>query len=617
MPARFRCALPFGADVLATGGVRFRLWAPAEPAVSVALEAEGGRATYPMTRGEDGWFDAVVHDASPGSLYRYRLADGFLVPDPASRFQPADVHGPSEVIEPASHLWRHGDWRGRPWEETVLCEVHPGCFGPEPGFEAVLRRLDHLAAVGVTAVELMPLADFEGRRNWGYDGVLPFAPDAAYGRPEDLKRLVDEAHGRGLMVFLDVVYNHFGPSGNYLARYAPAFFTDRHHTPWGQAIDFDGPSSRQVRAYFAYNALYWLEEYRIDGLRLDAVHAIRDDSRPHILEEIASLVRATIDPARHVHLVLENDDNAARYLERRVDGRAKAYTAQWNDDFHHAAHVLATGESGGYYSDYSTDPVAAMGRVLAEGFAYQGEASKHRGGRRRGEPSGHLPPGAFVAFLQNHDQIGNRAFGERLGSLAQPAAVETLTAVLLLSPQIPLLFMGEEWNSRRPFQFFCDFSGELGAMVRDGRRREFERFPAFADPELAAGIPDPNAPATFEASRLDWSEPEQPAHRAHLALVKRLLEIRRREILPLGIGRPGVNAGHEEEKAALRVHWRFAKGGRLGMVANLSAGSVEGLSWPTFGRRIHATADFPEGELVKLLPPWSLAVFVGADDRLQ
>ena len=354
----------------------------------------------------------------------------------------------------------------------------------------VIDKLDHLATLGVTAIELMPVADTPGRRNWGYDGVCLFAPQSAYGRPEELKALVDAAHGRGLMVFLDVVYNHFGPEGNYLHVYAPQFFTDRYHTPWGAAINFDG-GFRPVRDFFIENALYWLEEYHLDGLRLDAVHAIRDNSTPDILVELAETVRRRVGTGRQVHLVLENDDNASRYLERDRDDRPRWYTAQWNDDAHHALHVLLTGEDAGYYGDYSDAPARHLGRTLAEGFAYQGEASPHRGGSPRGTPSKRLPATAFVPFLQNHDQVGNRAFGDRISTLADADAVRAAVAVLLLAPSPPLLFMGEEWAARQPFPFFCDFGPDLADKVREGRRREFARFHAI--PRRSRASTDPGS----------------------------------------------------------------------------------------------------------------------------
>src|SRR5215510_2682793 len=473
--------LPFGATLLAPDRTRFRLWAPAEQEVAVEIE---GQSAAPMSRGEAGWFE-VEAPCGAGARYRYRLGSGLAVPDPASRCQAEDVHGPSLVVDPRAFRWRHPDWRGRKWQETVLYELHAGALG---GFAGVQATLPGLAALGVTAVELMPINDFPGRRNWGYDGVLPFAPDRAYGTPDELKALVDAAHAEGLMIFLDVVYNHFGPDGNYLGLYAPQFFRSDIATPWGAAIDFRRP---EVRRFFTENALYWLMEYRFDGLRFDAVHAI---SEPDWLDEMAATVRRTVERGRHVHLVLENDGNAAGHLRCGFD-------AQWNDDAHHVLHTLLTGEADGYYTDYADRPADRLARCLAEGFAYQGEPSSYRNGRPRGSPSADLPPTAFVSFLQNHDQIGNRPFGDRLTQSVDPAALQAAIALQLLCPQIPLVFMGEEGASPAPFLFFTDHHGELAKAVRDGRRREFAEFKGFHDGEQAELIPDPNAPETFEASR--------------------------------------------------------------------------------------------------------------------
>src|ERR1700685_660674 len=349
-----RYNMPFGAECLDDASVRFRLWAPAAHQVEVCLAGGNGSVQIPLEPCDKGWLELVTNVARPGSQYRFRINGAQDVPDPASRFQPRDVHGPSEVVDPNAFDWRDGDWSGRRWEEAVIYELHVGAFTSAGMFSAVRERLDYLADLGITAVELMPVADFPGRRNWGYDGVFLFAPDSIYGRPEDLKEMVQGAHERGIMVLLDVVYNHFGPEGNYLRSYAPQFFTDRHRTPWGDGINFDGPESRIVRDFFIHNALYWLTEYHFDGLRLDAVHAIIDDSTPDILTELADAVRRTIEPDRHVHLILENDSNQARYLQRGEHCRPKWYTAQWNDDVHHALHVLITGERAGYYIDYYT-----------------------------------------------------------------------------------------------------------------------------------------------------------------------------------------------------------------------------------------------------------------------
>jgi malto-oligosyltrehalose trehalohydrolase len=561
----------------------------------------------PMRKASTGWYALTVPTAGAGSRYQFRLPDGLLVPDPASRFNPDGVHGPSEVIDPAAFDWPDDDWLGRPWEDAVIYELHVGSFTPAGSFAGVIERLDYLAHLGVTAIELMPVAAFPGRRNWGYDGVLPFAPNATYGRPDDFKRLIAAAHQRGLMVLLDVVYNHFGPDGNYLHAYAPAFFNPRHVTPWGAAINFDGDGSRTVRDFYIHNALYWLEEYHLDGLRLDAVHAFCDDSSPDIVEELETTVRQGPGQERQVHLVLENDRNQARYLGRDV--------AQWNDDIHHALHVLASGETDGYFADYADEPMKRLGRCLAEGFAFQGETSRFHDNELRGEPSSHLPPGAFVSFLQNHDQVGNRAFGERLCHLVSPTALKAVTAVLLLAPPPPLLFMGEEFAAAQPFLFFCDFGGELASKVTAGRRREFASFARFADPAERERIPDPNADQTFTACVLDWSAAEREPHRAVLKLHRRLLALRRQWIAPrlagMGNGAPKLTL---LSKRALKVLWRLGDGSGLSLVANL--GEAEFAMTPEIGNRLFATSNLTPALLAAgRLPPWSVAWHLQPGDR--
>jgi malto-oligosyltrehalose trehalohydrolase len=559
--------MPFGAEPLPAGGVRFRLWAPAARRVEVELPGRDARLR-PLAPAGGGFFEAVLDEAGPGARYGF-VVDGARVPDPASRFQPEGAAGPGEVVDPGAFPWSDAGWRGRPWHEAVLYELHVGAFSRRGDYAGVVEQLDALAGLGVSAVELMPLAECPGRWNWGYDGVLPFAPASRHGRPEALKALVDAAHQRGLMVFLDVVYNHFGPEGNHLARYAPSFFTEEVSTPWGPAIDF---TSRTVRDFFVHNALYWLEEYHMDGLRLDAVHAIHDPSDPDILDELARRVRDGVGREREVHLVLENDRNDARRLARDAARRPLYYTAQWNDDLHHCFHVLLTGEREGYYGDYAAAPARLLARCLGEGFAYQGEPSPHRGGRPRGTPSAELPPTAFVGFLQNHDQVGNRAFGERLDRLAPAAAVEAALAVLLLSPAPPLLFMGEERAAPQPFPFFCDFGPDLARAVREGRRREFAGFAAFRDEAARARIPDPCDPATFASAVVSRDE-AAPGARRRLALCRALLEVRHREIAPRLAGAPGGAARHAPfGDAGVRVTWRLADGARLHLLAHLAAG---------------------------------------------
>ena len=560
--------MPQGAELQSDGRVRFRLWAPECDHIDLALEPRGAPDAplcLPMVAMAEGWHELVTGHAGVGSRYRFVLPNGLHVPDPASRFQPDDVHGPSEVIDPVAYVWQCPDWAARPWSEAVLYELHVGTFTAQGTFRAAIGRLDHLAALGITAIELMPVADFPGTRNWGYDGVLIYAPDSTYGRPEDLKALVDAAHARGIMVLLDVVYNHFGPDGNFLPAYAGMFFTERHKTPWGAVINYDGVHAAPVREFIIHNALYWLEEFNLDGLRLDAVHAILDDSSRHVLDELAERARAF---RRGVHLVLENEDNQARRLTRGADGLPLHYTAQWNDDLHHVLHVAATGERSGYYADYCGD-TGKLGRALAEGFAFQGEWMEFRGAPR-GESCAVLPPPAFVAFIQNHDQIGNRAFGDRLTSSVADVVLRAIASVYLLLPQVPMLFMGEEWGSTQPFPFFCDFAGELGDAVREGRRQEFARFPEFKDEALRERIPDPQAAATFSSAKLDWSDLAEPPHADWLTWYARLLEIRRTGMAPL-FAAIRCGGSHEVlEDGVVTVRWQLPRQERLLLEVNLS-----------------------------------------------
>jgi maltooligosyltrehalose trehalohydrolase len=550
MTQSFTRDLPFGARLMSPDRTRFRLFAPAQQNVQVEVDGQG---TRPMRRSDDGWFEAEA-PCGAGAHYLYVLDDGSRVPDPASRAQAPDVHDWSVVVDPAAYLWQMPEWRGRSWQETIIYELHCGLYG---GFRGVAAALPRLADLGVTAIELMPINDFSGTRNWGYDGVLPFAPDSAYGSADDLKALIDGAHALGLTIFLDVVYNHFGPDGNYLTRYAPTTFREDFHTPWGAGIDF---RRLEVRRFFTENALYWLMEYRFDGLRLDAVHAI---SEPRWLDEMAAEVRASVEPGRKVHLVLEHEGNVANHLRGDFD-------AQWNDDLHNTTHVLLTGETEGYYHDYAEAPAVKLARGLAEGFIYQGEPSLHHGGAARGTSSADLPPTSFVFFLQNHDQIGNRAFGERLTVLCPPDALEAAIALQMLAPQIPLLFMGEEEASQTPFFFFSDYKGELANAVREGRRKEFARFKAFSDPATRERIPDPNELSTFEQSR---PQPDSETGASRFALYRRLLSLRQALIVPRLAGTRAVRAS-ALGKAAVRAHWRLGDGSNLTLLTNLDVEPV-------------------------------------------
>jgi malto-oligosyltrehalose trehalohydrolase len=562
--------MPFGTELAEDGTAHFRLWAPAATEVEVEVTQDQSRAGAALVPVGGGWFSGSLSNLRPGARYGYRIDGGLLVADPASRCNPEDVHAPSMLVDPLAYQWSELGWQGRPWEHAVIYELHVGTFTREGTFAAAIERFDHLVALGVTAIELMPLGDFPGNRNWGYDGVLAFAPEASYGTPEDLKRLVDAAHARGLMVFVDVVYNHFGPEGNYLNAYAPLFFNAQRHTPWGAAINFDGTDSRTVRDFFIHNALYWLEEYCMDGLRIDAVHAIIDDTQPDFVTELCATVRG-VPAQRHVHIILENDRNQARYLGRDAQRRPILATAQWNDDFHHAAHILLSGETDGYYSDYAACPLWYFGRCLAEGFAYQGEPSEYRGGEERGDPSVHLPAGAFVSFLQTHDQVGNRAFGERIGHLAPAEKLQAAIACWLLSPAPPMLFMGEEFNASTPFLYFCDFGPELGAAVARGRREEFARFERFADPKARASIADPTDPETFRRSKLDWSEAAEP--NTWISLYRRCLHLRHQYLVPRLEQQPPSGAFTVDDERLLAVDWTLGEDCALHLRANF--GTVE------------------------------------------
>ncbi|WP_338241342.1 malto-oligosyltrehalose trehalohydrolase [Aurantiacibacter hainanensis] len=538
----------WGPKLLDDGRTRFRLWAPDRSEITLELE---GASPVAMEPEDDGWFSAVA-EAEPGARYRFRVEKDLAVADPASRAQSGGVHGWSVVTDSAAYRWSSANWRGRAWEETVIEEVHVGVLG---GFSGLADRLPEMAERGVTAVEIMPVAAFGGNRNWGYDGVLPYAVAESYGMPDDFKALIDRAHELGLMVFLDVVYNHFGPDGNYLGAYASDFFDAHAHTPWGGAV---AVSRDPVRRFFIDNALMWLGEYRIDGLRFDAVHAIADNT---FLDDMAQEIRAAF-PDRHIHLVLENEGNDA---DRLAPG---LYDAQWNDDFHNVLHVLLTGESEGYYAGFVEDPTAKLARCLAEGFIYQGETPPGSQ-NARGTPSAALPATRFVAFLQNHDQTGNRALGERLTVLADADRLRAATALLLLMPQIPLLFMGDYEGSHSPFLFFTDFEEDLADAVREGRRGEFASFAAFADPQARERIPDPNAHATFAASKPEPGPDAEEWRR----LYRELMALRHAQVVPRLAGAQGLGS-EVLGPGAVAARWRMADSAVLSVAINLGDSDV-------------------------------------------
>ncbi len=506
-------------------GTRFRLWAPKARNMEVILHPESdGETVHPMHAEDAGYFSCTLAEARPGDRYRYRIDGGAAYPDPASRFQPEGVHGPSQVVDPSRFTWTDSHWQGLDRDNLILYELHVGTFHPQGDFSGVVKKLRWIKDLGATAVELMPVADFPGQRNWGYDGVDLFAPARCYGAPDDLRNLVDAAHALELGVFLDVVYNHFGPEGAYWGAYASSYFTSRHKSPWGDAINFDGKASGPVRAFFIENALHWIHEYHIDGLRLDATHAIIDDSPTHFLQELAQTVHARARTSRPALLIAEDDDNDHRII-RPVDQGGYGLDAVWADDFHHQVRRLIAGDDDGYFRDFSGTPEDLL-QTMQQGWFYTGQHSVHRN-RTRGTPTEAIPPQRFVHCIQNHDQVGNRAHGDRLNFNIDLAVYRALSAWLLLSPATPLLFMGQEWAATTPFCFFTDHPEALGKKVTRGRRQEFMQFAAFHDPKKRSTIPDPQAVETFTKSKLDWQEPESEPHAGIVRLYRAALALRR------------------------------------------------------------------------------------------
>ena len=541
--------LPIGATIT-PAGTRFRVWAERAQQVDVVLyQGDQPGDSYAMQPTGAGYYELLLPNVGAGTQYMYRLDGATNRPDPVSRFQPLGVHGPTQVVDPAVFSWNDSDWRGLALEDAVIYELHIGTFTPEGTFDSAIEKLDQLVELGVSAIEIMPVADFPGRWNWGYDGVSLFAPSRAYGGPEALRRLVDAAHKRGLAVVLDVVYNHFGPDGNYLRDFSLHYFTHKHTTPWGDALNFDDVEAEHVRSFFTSNACYWANEYHLDGLRLDATHAIKDDSPTHILAEIAASVRASLPVDRQFLLIAEDERNEPGLVRgrgdiatRRPDDPASAterspqslelsrqpptpnygLDALWADDFHHQVRVALTGEQEGYFGDYSGS-VKDLVATLRQGWFYTGQQSQNLGAAR-GAPADDVAPPAFVYHIQNHDQVGNRAIGDRLSSAVSLEAYRAATVLLLCTPYLPMLWQGQEWAASTPFLFFTDHNAELGRLITEGRRREFERFAAFAGEQ----VPDPQAESTFLESKLNWAEREQPPHDGILQLYHDLLHLRRR-----------------------------------------------------------------------------------------
>jgi maltooligosyltrehalose trehalohydrolase len=547
----------WGSEFVTDGAVRFRLWAPGQQSMILLLNGE----ETPMKAADDGWFELEATGVSPGAEYQFVLADGMAVPDPASRAQKADVNGPSLVIDPDQYAWQNTGWQGRSWEETVVYEMHFGTFTPEGTYRAAIEKLPYLAELGITMIEVLPVSQFGGNRGWGYDGVLLYAPHSAYGTPDDFKAFVDAAHGYGLSVVLDIVLNHFGPEGNYLPLLAPDFFHKERMTPWGPGIAYDVDA---VRRYIVEAPLYWLKEYHLDGLRFDAIDHIHDLSEKHVLNEIAERIRAEITD-RPIHLTTEDSRNIIDLHPRTEQGAAPLFTAEWNDDFHNAVHVFATGETHAYYEDFAEQPEQHVARSLAEGFAWQGEYSPHAG-KVRGVDSTGQPPIAFVDFIQNHDQTGNRAHGDRLIELAGADRTKVLLATLLLSPHIPLLFMGEEYGETNPFLFFTDFHGDLAKAVREGRAKEFKGHHGHDGED----VPDPNAAQTFERSKLDWHRRSSEQGKQWLALTRQLLQLRQQHIVPLLATAQGAGKVVKTAPGLVAVSWAFREG-TLSMALNIGA----------------------------------------------
>jgi maltooligosyltrehalose trehalohydrolase len=566
------------------GGVRFRVWAPAASHLTLVLHDGGARGEHPMPRNDDGAFDALVDGACAGDRYGYRIDHGRVLPDPASRFQPAGVHGPSQVIDPSAFKWTDDRWRNRPAGDRIVYELHIGTFTREGTFAAAATKLGALRDTGITVVEIMPVADFPGERNWGYDGVCLFAPSRAYGHPDDLRRLVDRAHTLGLAIVFDVVYNHLGPEGAYLTEFNRDYFTDRHITPWGRGVNLDGPGAAKVRRYLIENAVHWVREYHADGLRLDATHALIEERDGAILREIATAVRASVDRPVFVHA--EDHRNLAAMIDD-PNGAGWGLDAVWADDFHHIMRRLLNGDHHGYYADFA-GTVGELAGTIQRGWWYTGQPTRRQSAPRGTDPC-RIPMHRFVVCLQNHDQVGNRPRGDRLHHSIAPESWRAASVLLLTVPMTPLLFMGQEWAASTPFQFFTDLEPDLGKLVTEGRRREFSEFPEFGNPDDQPAIPDPQAPSTFEASRLRWEERSTPPHDYSLNLYRTLMILR--------LDHPALGASSEpcgdavaidDDTIAMRraegddVFWivaRFRTGGRADLAPLTLARDHAGASW--------------------------------------
>lgn len=554
-----------GANVVPEG-VRFRVWAPRAGSVAVDL----GDREAPMTRHADGTWEAALPGARGGTRYKFRLDGADSFPDPYSRSQPEGVHGSSEVVDPSAFVWHDAGWPGVGIRGLVVYQCHVGAATPEGTFDSLIGQLARLERLGIGAIQTLPLAEFPGTRGWGYDGVLLFAPARSYGGGAALKRFVDAAHQRGLGVIVDVVYNHFGPDGNYLRQFSPTYFTDRYQTPWGEAINYDGPESQWARQLVLDNALSWIHEYHVDGLRLDATHAVYDRSDRHLLQELSERVHASLPPGRQVVLIAESSENDVRYLLPVAEG-GYGLDAVWADDFHHALRRYLAGDHEGYYEDYAgtLDEVA---KVVECGWLYEGQPSKHWGNKPRGTPARDRPAWQFQIAIQNHDQVGNRAFGDRLNDTLDPGRYRVASALLLLLPYTPLLFMGQEFAASTPFLYFTDHNAQLGRLVTEGRRREFGSFSAFADPARRDTIPDPQAAATFQRSKLRLEEAAVSPGAQVACLYQALLHLRRADPVLRRQDRDTMMA--EAIGAGLLVVHRWCAEGHRLVLANFGDGDV-------------------------------------------
>ena len=493
---------------------RFRLWAP--NAGKVSLQVAGQK--FPLSKHDGGWWEADVDPARPGMDYAYFLDDdNRALPDPRSPWQPSGVHGPSRLLDHAAFPWTDAAWEAPPLSAAIIYELHIGAFTPEGTLDAAQTKLDYLRELGITHVELMPVNAFPGIQGWGYDGVDLFAPHEPYGSPDALKRFVDACHARSLAVLLDVVYNHLGPDGNYLAKFGP-YFTAAHHTPWGDAVNLEDAGSHEVRRFFCDNALMWLRDYHFDGLRLDAVHAWTDRSAINFMEQLATEARALQAQTGHSYVVIAESDLNDPRLVTATEAGGYSLDAQWSDDFHHALFTVLTGDRGGYYADFGA--LADLAKSLREVFVYDGRYSPYRD-RIHGRPVRNLPASSFLGYSQNHDQVGNRAKGDRLSSIVTIGRAKIAAALVLTAPFVPMLFQGEEWAASTPFQFFTNHNPELGRLVSAGRRKEFAAFGW-----NPADIPDPQSPATFQRSKLNWDERRQPPHAEMLDWYRRLIAFR-------------------------------------------------------------------------------------------